>query len=560
MHYICGMKWNKIFFTLLIAGYIAIAEGVMVAQSVSTTEKPKLVVGIVVEQLRYDILERLYARLNGGIKTLMDEGLYYRNAQYDYSLSQSSPAFATIVTGADPAVHGIVSDEWYDLINDETMTATKDIQVYPVGGSYEAGFQSPINLLSSTFTDELKVSTRRAAKVYAVGLNSYSSILSAGHAADAAFWLDDVTGRWMSSSYYMDRLPQWVTDFNSQEYGKKILSDSWILSRPLSDYGECVADATQYEVGLNGQNSFPYDLKGKRKNIFSQLEYDFSVLKTIPQGNTLTTNFAIECIRSENLGQDDVTDFISITYSATDEIGRRFGPSSYEMADAIYRLDNTIAELLAFLTTYVGKSDVLVYFTAAHGIAEIPELSKEYGIPSGALVTTQAVQLLRTYLNALYGENNWVKSYSQKQIFLNRDVAERAGIDILVMREQVAAFMVQMRGINAAYSYSTLASAEFSTGGMGAKVSHGFSQQRSGDVLLVLEPGWIEKDIDFSTSSGSPYEYDIHVPLIWYGGGIEADRVNRVVNMKDIASTVSLKLNIAIPNTNNGEPLDELFR
>ncbi len=524
-------------------------------------EKPKLVIGIVVEQLRYDHLEQYRNRLaENGIRLLLNEGTYYQNASYEYMLTQSAPGHATISTGAEPSVHGITSDSWYVSLRNELIYSTADNSEGSVGGSFESGLRSPVNLLASTFSDELKMATNGQARVFSVGMKDNSAILSAGHSADAAYWYDNSTGTWMTSTYYRDSLPDWINDFNASGYSDTYLNGSWTLIRPVEDYIDCVPDSNSFEAGFEGVNYFPYDLKDlstKRKLLTK--ERDYSLLEEVPFGNSLTNQFAMKLIEKEELGVDDVTDFITICYSATDNIGHRFGPSSYEVADAVYRLDKDIAELLTFLNDKIGKRNILVYFTAAHGVSEIPDIRESYRIPSGYFIQNQAVQLLRSYLNVLYGEGSWVKGYSERQVFLNREFIEDAKIDLDDIRQKVARFMVQFTGVASAYPYSAFETNDFVDGNL-SRISNSFSPKRSGDVILILNPGWVEKEDDHVTEHNSPYEYDTHVPLIWYGWSANRATVTRKVNLTDIAATLSSLLKVPYPNACTGEPLFELFR
>jgi predicted AlkP superfamily pyrophosphatase or phosphodiesterase len=524
-------------------------------------EKPKLVVGIVVEQLRYDHLEQYRNRLaENGIRLLLNEGTYYQNASYEYMLTQSAPGHATISTGAEPSVHGITSDNWYASLRNELIYSTADNSVGPVGGSYESGQRSPINLLASTFSDELKMATNGVAKVYAVGMKDNSAILSAGHSADAAYWYDNSTGTWMTSNYYRDSLPDWINDFNASGYSDTFLDGSWTLLRPIEDYTDCVPDSNAFEAGFDGVNYFPYDLKkmSTKRRLLTK-EKDYSLLDEVPFGNSLTNQFAMKLIEKEELGLDDVTDFLTICFSATDNIGHRFGPSSFEVADAVYRLDKDIAELLAFLNDKIGKRNILVYFTSAHGVSEIPDIRESYRIPSGYFIQNQAIQLLRSYLNVLYGEGNWVKGYSERQIFLNREFIEDAKIDLDEIRQRVARFMVQFAGVASAYPYSAFETNDFVDGNL-SRISNSFSPKRTGDVIIILNPGWVEKEDDHVTEHNSPYEYDTHVPLIWYGWSANRATVTRKVNLTDISATLSSLLKVPYPNACTGEPLFELFR
>jgi len=523
-------------------------------------EKPRLVIGIVVEQLKYDLMEKFRDRLgDNGIKRLINEGTYFKNASFEYMLTQSAPGHATISTGAEPSFHGITSDNWYLPLKNELIYCTKDIEVNPVGGSFESGMQSPVNLQASTFSDELEMGTNKKAKVFGIGLKDNSAILSAGHAADGAYWFDNITGTWMSSTYYIDSLPPWVNDFNAMKFSESYLNNTWSLLRPSQDYADCLPDSNSFEAGFNGVNYFPYDLKKIRSKGSVNSKNDYSLLRETPFGNSFTTSFAIRLIEKERLGKDDVTDYLSICYSATDNIGHRFGPSSVEMGDAILRLDDDIKNLLTYLNDSIGKKNILIYFTSAHGISEIPTVLQKNRIPAGYFKQNQALQLLRSYLNAVYGEGDWVKGYSERQIFLNRTLIEDARLPLDEVQKKVARFLVQFTGVAAAYPYSAFEANDFGNGNL-KKIINSFNPQRSGDVIVTLNPGWVEKEGDYVTNYNSPYEYDSHVPLIWYGWTVNRATVSRKVNLTDIAATLSSLCKVPYPNACTGEPLFELFR
>ena len=517
-------------------------------------DKPKLVIGIVVEELKYDQLEKLRDKLSeNGIKRLINEGTYFKNASYQYMLTQSAPGHATISTGAEPSFHGITADDWYVPLKNELINCTKDLTVNSVGGSFETGLHSPVNLLVSTFSDELQMSTNRKSKAFGVGLRESSAIFMAGHAANAAYWFDNTTGTWMSSTYYISSLPAWVNDFNAMKFSDTYLNSVWSPLKPASYYVDCLRDSNDFEAGFNHMNYFPYDLKKLRaKN-------DYSLLRETPFGNSLTANFAIRLLQNEQLGKHDVTDYLSICFSATDYIGHRFGPSSVEMGDAILRLDEDIKNLLNYVNDSIGKKNVLIYFTAAHGISEIPTVLEKNRIPSGYFKQNQALQLLRSYLNAVYGEGNWVKGYSEKQIFLNRTLIEDARLSLDDVQKKVARFLVQFTGVEAAYPYSAFEANDFGNGNL-KRIINNFSPQRSGDVIVILNPGWVDQATDYVTNHNSPYEYDSHVPLIWYGWSVNRATVTRQVNMTDIAATLSTLCKVPYPNACTGEPMFELFR
>jgi hypothetical protein len=324
-------------------------------------------------------------------------------------------------------------------------------------------------------------------------------------------------------------------------------------------YPGCQADSSLLERGFEGQTWFPYDLKtmstsGKLLNVTR----DYSLLRETPFADEFTTELALRLIENEQLGQDDVTDYLAITYSATDYIGHRFGPSSVEASDALVRLDRNIGQLLDKIDKSLGKKNVLVYFVSAHGVSEIPALLEKSRVPSGYFKLNQSLQLLRSYLNAIYGQGDWVKGFFDNQIFLNRALIEDAKIDLEEIQKKVARFMVQFSGVAAAVPTSAFEMSDFS-GGMLLKMNNNFSQQRSGDVMIALNPGWVEKT-DNVTGHSSPYEYDSHVPLIWFGWTASRSSVTRSVTTRDIAVTLSVLCRIPLPNAASGDPLHELFR
>ncbi len=523
-------------------------------------DKPKLVVGIIVEQLRYDQLERVWGIIpDKGLKRMVNEGTYYRNVSLDYLSTQAAPGFATISTGASPSAHGITSDSWFHPFSDEMIFSVQDPGAGAVGGSFETGLFSPVNLLSSTFADELQMSTCGGSKVYGIGIREMGAIITAGHAADGSFWYDDRTGTWMSSNYYTKTLPPWLMDLNSMLLPGQYLNQPW---QPLMDpslYPGCQADSNNLEKGFNGQTWFPYDLKAmSTKGKLINTTRDYSVLRETPFADDFTTELAIRLIDNEQLGQDDITDYLAITYSATDYIGHRFGPSSVESTDALVRLDKNIGLLLDKLDKSLGKKNVLVYFVSAHGVSEIPAVLEKSRVPSGYFKLNQSLQLLRSYLNAIYGQGDWVKGFFDNQIFLNRDLIEDAKLSLEEIQIRVARFMVQFSGIAAAAPTSAFEMGDFS-GGLLQKMNNNYSQQRSGDVMIALNPGWVEKT-DNVTGHNSPYEYDSHVPLIWFGWTASRASITRSVTTRDIAVTLSVLCRIPLPNAASGDPLHELFR
>ena len=549
------MKRFIIIISLFVFSLLASAQSAYIPP-----EKPKLVIGILVEQLRYDQLDRIWNTLpEGGLKRMVGEGSFYRNASVDYLSTQAAPAWATISTGAAPAAHGITADTWFHPFNDEMIYCVQDPEASPVGGSFETGLFSPVNLLSSTFSDELEMATGGRSKTYGIGVREMGAILTAGHAADGAFWYDDRTATWMSSTYYTDSLPSWLMDLNALVLPLQYLNHSWEPLIDLSQCPGCQPDTSEFERGFENQTWFPYDLKAlSTDGRLLNKTRDFGLLRETPFADDFTSELARRLIENEQLGQDDVTDYLAITYSATDYIGHRFGPTSVEVTDALVRLDRNVSQLLEMIDKSLGKKNVLVYLVSAHGVSEIPAVLAESRIPAGYFRLNQSLQLLRSYLNAVYGQGDWVRGFFDNQIYLNRTLIEDAKINLEEVQKKVARFMVQFSGIAAAVPSSAFETNEFSEGLL-FKMSNNFSQQRSGDVMIALNPGWVEKN-DNVTGHNSPYEYDSHVPLIWYGWTASRAAITRSVTTRDIAVTLSTLCGIPLPNAASGEPLHELFR
>jgi predicted AlkP superfamily pyrophosphatase or phosphodiesterase len=548
--------WNIITGGLL----ICLFTNVSAQSAYIPPEKPKLIIGIVVEQLRFDQLEKFRDRFcENGILRLLNEGTYFKNASYNYMLTQSAPGHATISTGTEPSFHGISSDSWYVPLKNEMIYCTQDSKVGPVGGSFEAGLHSPQNLLASTFPDELTMASNGKSKVFSIGLKESSAILSAGHSATGVYWYDNITGTWMSSTWFLDSLPAWVNDFNALRLTDSYLNNPWTLLKPKEEYSDCLNDSIGFITGFNGIKSFPYDLKKMSSKGLINVKRDYSLLRETPFGNTFTKDFAVRLIKEEHLGKDATTDFLAINFSSTDYIGHRFGPSSLETGDAILRLDKDIEELLKYVNDSIGKRNVLIYFTAAHGVSEIPAVLARSRIPAGYFKQTEALQLLKSYLNAVYGQGDWVKGYFEKQIFLNRLLIEDAKIPLEDIQKKVSRFLVQFTGVASAYPYTAFEANDFSNGHL-KRIVNSFNPQRSGDIIITLNPGWVEKNDDYVTNHNSPYEYDSHVPLIWYGWTVNRASVTRKVSMTDIAATLSSLCKVPYPNACTGEPLLELMR
>jgi predicted AlkP superfamily pyrophosphatase or phosphodiesterase len=517
-------------------------------------EEPKLIIALVVDQMRYDFIYRYWEKFEeNGIRKLVGSGTFCKNASYNYLINETAVGHSTISTGALPSHHGIISNKWYDNLRDEIIYCVGDEKVRTVGGSYESGLSSPRNLLASTIGDEINLASNFRSKVMGVALDNSAAILSAGHSADCAYWYDDATGNWISSTYYLDSLPGWVRKFNEKQLPESYLSRQWQTLIPIGQYTESGTDTSEFEIGLNGRCVFPYDLDKLSKT--GRNERDYSRLKFTPFGNVLTRDFATALIMNEELGKDDYTDYLCIGFSANEYIGKQFGSNSVEVQDAMLRLDQEISHFLEFIDQFVGLHNTLIILTSDHGLAYTPDYLSSRKIPSGEFNPYSALSLLGSYLNAIYGKGDWIRFYYGQQIYLNHDLIETSGISYQEIQEHTAQFMIQFEGVSNAVTSYTLQTSNFSEG-IFHKMQNGFHQKRSGDVIINLAPGWTEK-IN-GESYHSSYLGDNHVPLVWYGWKIKRSTVTRPVKMIDVAPTISYFLNIARPNVSTGDIILEL--
>jgi hypothetical protein len=521
------------------------------------SEKPRLIVGIVVDQMRMDYISRFWNKYgSGGFKKLIQGGTYCKNASYQYLINETAVGHATISSGALPSCHGIIANTWYVSLQDKVINCVEDERCQTIGGAFESGRNSPSRMLASTTGDELKLSNGFKSKVIGIALDNNAAILSAGHSADYAFWFDAQSGNWITSSFYADSLPGWMTEFNKKDIGRLYLQWVWEPLLPIENYAESLPDLNNFEKGISGKSVFPYDLKKLSQSRGSGLNYE--LIKYTPFGNSFTKDLAITAIVNENLGKDEYTDILTVGFSASQYIGRIFNSNSVEMEDALIRLDKELEHFLNFLDEYVGIENVLIYLTADHGLTYNPAFLEEQKIPSGEFNPNAVLSLLSSYLNILYGEGNWVRYYYARQVYLNRELIEDARIPLQEFQQKVAMFLLQFEGVSNAVTSYTLQTTSFPDG-IFRNIQNGFHQKRSGDIIINLSPGWTEKNNDNSVNS-SFFMGDNHVPLIWYGWKISRATINRSVSMTDIAPTLSYFLDISNPNASTGEVILELVR
>jgi predicted AlkP superfamily pyrophosphatase or phosphodiesterase len=514
------------------------------------TKQPKLVVGIVVDQMRYDYIYKYWDNFSDdGFKRLVNEGFFCRNTNFNYVPTYTAPGHASIYTGTTPSMHGIIGNNWYDRNKLKSVYCTADYSYKTVGSTSSSGQMSPHNMLTTTICDELRLSNNQKSRVIGIALKDRGAILPAGHLANAAYWFDDLTGNWISSTYYFNELPEWVKAFNKKEPTKKYLDQAWNLMLSPDKYDQSIADDNKYEGTFLGEQKavFPHNLPALMKD-----NGGMGIIRSTPFGNSITKDFAIETLKSENLGKGAYTDFLTVSFSSTDYVGHQFGPSSMEVEDTYLRLDRDIAELLKFLDTHVGKNNVLVFLTADHAGVENPAYLGDLKMPSGYFDSEHPIYSLKLFLLKTYGDT-LVMSYSNEQVFLNHKTMDAKKLNYAAVQTDAANYMLRFRGIANSTTASILNSAEF-TLGIKKMMQNGYNQKRSGDVLLNYEPAWIE----FSrtgTTHGSPYSYDTHVPLLFYGCEIKQGSSSEPVNITDIAPTIAQLLNIQFPSGCSGIPI-----
>ncbi len=536
---------------------IAVTNSLMAqTKPVATNDlkQPKLVVGVVVDQMRQDYIYRYWNKFgNGGFKRLMNEGYFYKNTHYNYVPTYTGPGHASIYTGTSPATHGIISNDWYVKETGKITYCTDDENVRPVGTDSKAGLMSPKNLLVTTIGDELKLNTNQQAKVFAISLKDRSSILPAGHSANGAFWFDGSNGKFISSTHYMAQLPVWVNEFNSLQLAKQYLSKGWNTLYPIEGYTESIADKNNYEAAPNKKDTavFPYDYK-------AQLDKNnYEIIKATPYGNTITKDLALACLKAEQLGKGKQTDMLCISFSSTDYVGHSYGPRSVEVEDVYLRLDKDLEELINALNASVGKDNYVLFLTADHGACDVPAHLKDLKIPAGYIDEEALTKTIKTFCMNQYGDS-LVLSLINQQIFLNESKMTSMKLNKFSVEHTLANFMLSVKGVAEAYPSEVLKYESFTDGTFKYLIQKGYNHVRSGNVAFSYNPAWMEYH-NKGTTHGASYSYDTHVPLLFYGAAVPKGSTVKKVNVVDIAPTIAIMLHMSFPNGTTGKPLEEIF-
>jgi len=518
-----------------------------------TDEIPRLIVFLVVDQMKYEYLERFRENLRyGGFKKLQDEGLFCKNAYLNYAYTSTASGHATIFTGSVPSVHGIVSNYWYDFLKKQKVFCVEDKSAYPIGGGTTADSYSPKNLLTNTIGDQLRLHTNFKSKVISISLKERAAILSGGKTANIVCWFDTKTGNFITSSYYLKELPSWLLEFNKKKLPSYYLNKLWSLSENISNYKNVLPDTNKYEKGLiNSQNVFPYDLGYiTSKNNKNQ---DYSILLYTPYGNTILFELAKYAILNENLGKNETPDMLIISLSATDYIGHLFGPRSVELLDTYIKLDQELNSFLTFLETNIGKKNFLFILTSDHGVMDSPIYLNDNNFNGGIFKQDYALVLLKTYLNAIYGENDWILYYTNLQIYLNKTLIEDLKLDYKEFVDKAAFFLNQISGVAYAIPSYSLHLNSFSQDFL-KLLQNSYHPKRSGDILLILEYGFKE-DNSYLFDHNSPYTCNTHIPLIFYGWKLNKTIIYKKVYITDIVPTIANILSIDVPDGCFGNPI-----
>lgn len=531
------------FFTLIAA--LCSSWAVMSAQPA----RPKLVVGLVVDQMRWDYLYRYMPRYGeGGFKRLLNEGFSCENTRIPYVPSVTAIGHSSIYTGSVPSITGIAGNNF--VKDGQKVYCTDDATVKGVGSDSKAGMMSPRNMWTTTIGDELRLATNGRAKVVGVALKDRASILPAGHTPNGAYWFDDETGRFITSTYYTDKLPKWVEDFNRKGLPKKYLSEAWNTLYPADSYTQSTADATNYESGIKDGVSatLPLDLPGLFK------KYGYNIIRNTPFGNSLTFDMAKAAIEGEALGDDDDTDLLAVSCSSTDYIGHQVGTNAVETEDTYLRLDQQIAGFLEYLDQKVGKGNYLLFLSADHGAMNNAQFLADHNIPAGNLEADEACDRLNQALGKAYPEAaGMVAEVMNYQVFFDKKAIEEKHLDFQKIKDITVKALKEMPEVLYACDEEKVTDAVIPQE-VKERIINGYNRERSGSVQIVLKPDFFMHGMK-GTDHGAWNPYDTHIPLVFMGWGIEHGATTRECRMTDIAPTIAAMLHIQAPNGCVGQPI-----
>ncbi|MDG1219348.1 MAG: alkaline phosphatase family protein [Flavobacteriaceae bacterium] len=517
----------------------------------SDLDKPKLVVSIVVDQMRFDNLDKYKESYsNNGFNRLIREGFNLKNNHFNYVPTVTGPGHSSISTGSTPKTHGIVGNNWFNKKTQKDVYCTTDLNYENLGGNAYSAKMSPNNLLVNTLGDLNRIENDMNSKTISIAIKDRGSILMGGRKANAAYWFyGKDKGEWVSSKYYMEELPEWVDNFNNSDIVSTYIGE-WNTLYDINSYKESRSDDNNFEKSFKGDPSvtFPYDL-----NKLKHLNDGYDMLKETPFGNNLTTDFAIEAISNEKLGKDQFTDVLTISYSSTDYIGHNFGVDAKETQDAYLRLDLEIERLLYFLDSYVGENEYTLFLTADHGASKIPAYLNSIGIKSQNIEEGTVKNILKDVLFKSYGSNQLISKVMNSQIYLNNEIINSLNLSFNSIEKTIINTLNQLEYIDKVYTSEDIINGNFYSG-YDLLIQNGYNVLRSGDIIFKLKENVISYG-NKGTTHGSGYAYDTHVPLIFFGKKIVQGESNVKTKITDIAPTIAKLLGLKQMSDSTGEVL-----
>jgi len=509
---------------------------------------------MVVDQMRWDYLYKFYNLYgNDGFKRLLKNGYNCQNTSVNYIPANTGPGHACIYTGSVPSIHGIAGNNWMDVQTCTGMYCVEDKNVHQVGDESKAPCYSPVNLLTTTITDELRLATNLKSRVYGIAIKDRGAILPAGHLANAAYWYNDKTGGFTTSTYYPNQNPAWLQAFNKRKLGDSMVKQGWKLLYPADKYELSTVDANNYEKAYKGEKApvFPHSFD-------TLADSDrYAVLKSLPAGNSYSIMMAKACLEGENLGMGKETDFLALSLSSTDYIGHQFAPNSIEIEDCYLRLDKDIANFLRYLDRRYGRGNYLFFLTADHGGAHNATYLADLDIPAGVFNVNTTDQL-NAYLKTQYGADSIVASIVNYQVFLNREVIGKTDYELWEVKQGIIDWMNKRPEVAYAIDMANMDKTPVPAL-LKQMAVNGYNKNRSGDIQLILNPGWYDnggKTTGMTHGSWNPY--DAHIPLLWFGWHIPRGETSRPVSMTDITPTLAALLRLQAPNGCIGTPIVEI--
>lgn len=539
---------------LIIFSFPNIIEAQKKVMPSNIIDRPKIVVGIVIDQMRWDYLYRYYNRYStGGLKRIINKGFSFENTLLPYVPTYTAVGHTTIYTGGIPATHGMVGNNWFDKGSNKNVYCTDDSTVQGVGNNDVSGKMSPKNMWATTITDELRLSNNFESKVIGIALKDRGAILPAGHSANAAYWYDEKTGKWITSNYYMQQLPDWVNVFNAKDEPGNMMKKDWNTLYPINTYTQSTADNQDYELALSGLTSpvFPHKL-----STVGSVKY--STFKYTPYAATYTFNFAKAAIENEKLGSGKATDFLTVSISSTDYMGHSFGPNSIEAEDTYLRLDKDIADFLNYMDAKIGINNYLVFLSADHGAAHVPAFLKEHKIDAGVFSDLAINQQLNKIVEDSFGIKQTILSVQNYQVYIDVRSIKNNSKDISAVKNLIIQTLKNLPFITNVFETDKMNDITLAEP-LKTMLINGYTPTRSGDIQFIVKPGYFDGGKK-GTTHGLWNPYDAHIPLLFYGWSIKPGKTNRETYMTDIAPTLAAMLHIQMPSGSVGKVLGEVVK